>query len=70
MCMESLAVPDGRRLTSACSRPATAPRSKYSSAYVVSLGGVDLPVVASGQRCSGEGVALGRHRFWAQHAGG
>ena len=29
-----------------------------------------MPVVASGQRCSGEVVALGLHRFSAQDAGG
>jgi len=56
--------------TSACSRPATAPRSGLRGACVGSLGGVDLPLVASGQRSSGEVIALGRPRFVAQDAGG
>jgi hypothetical protein len=58
------------RPTSACSRPATAPRSEVPGACVASLGEVDLPSVVSGQRCSGEVVALGLPRFLAQHAGG
>lgn len=32
-----------------CSRPCTAPRSKVARACVASLGGADLPVVASSQ---------------------
>jgi hypothetical protein len=58
------------RPTSACSRPATAPRSKYPGAGVASLGGVVLPSVVSSQQCSGEVVPLGLPRFWVQHAGG
>ena len=58
------------RPTSACSRPATAPRSEVSGACVVALGRVDLPSVVSGQRCSGEVVATCLPRFWAQDAGG
>ena len=60
----------GARLTSACSRPPTAPRAKYPGACIVSLVGVDLPVGVSGQRCSGAVVALGLPRLWVQHAGG
>jgi len=58
------------RLTIACSRPATAPRSEWSGACVASLGGVDLPVVVSGLWCSGKVVATRLPRCRAQDAGG
>ena len=61
---------EAMRLSSACRRPATAPRPEAPGACVASLGGVDLPSVVSGQRCSGEAIALGLPRLLAQDAGG
>ena len=64
-------MPLGRtRPTSACSRPPTAPRSKYPGACAAPFGEVHLPLVSSGQRCSGEVVAPRLLRNRAQDAGG
>ena len=66
--VEPITPKDG--LTSACSRPATAPRSEVSGACVAPVGGIDLPSVVSGQRRSCEAVALGLPGGRAQDAGG